>query len=399
MQQDFPEFRTQTEKEDSGAYQFLTQSEAESHKRQQDMIEARERNKRRLFKEEEITDQKSTFEAPSFSAIDKGYMSPDKRKAYLQTLGKSPRSMPFAGRQVKLGEAVKATFNLGMDLFAAEAEFIAPNLKNTNTTFAIAHTLGLLPEEKPEATEALSSLLPWEERDQSVRETLATIGDIHEARPLKEQLLLGILAPSNAIGGVPAIGGKAVSTGVKAGHKATDAIQILQKVIEDTPVHTLTDPNQRNAVQAATKEVIENVMNQPLKIPGLADNAIYESDLRMWTHMPANTAVNMSQYYDDASGAAASIRGIPLNFSSSKTASAAQVNQASDSLKRLENIGLIEEVEPNVYRKVVQAGSPEAKDILHHYGNVIGIEGASDGNIFVRDILGVEYSVNTVTTI
>ena len=55
MQQDFPEFRTQTERvtdKDSGAYQFLTQSEAESYKRQQDMIEARERNRRRLFKEE-----------------------------------------------------------------------------------------------------------------------------------------------------------------------------------------------------------------------------------------------------------------------------------------------------------------------------------------------------------
>jgi len=233
----------------------------------------------------------------------------------------------------------------------------------------------------------------------SVRETLATIGDIHEERPLKEQLLLGILAPTNAIGGVPATSGKAITVGVKAGHKATDAMQILQKVIDDTPVHTLTDPNQRNAYQAATKEVIENVMNQPLKIPGLADNAIYESDLRMWMNMPADTAANMSQYYDDASGAAASIRGIPLNFSSSKTASAAQVNQASDSLKRLENIGLIEQVEPNIYRKSVQAGSPEAKDILHHYGNVIGIEGASDGHIFVNDILGVEHSVNTVTTI
>ena len=396
MQQDFPEFRTQTEKEDSGAYQFLTQSEADSHKRQQDMIEARERNRRRLFKEEEealLADLKPTYETGSFEDLEEQL-----RQGFKPGPDYFKRDTPEPV-QHETAPLFKAAFNLGMDLFAAEAEFIAPHLKNTNTTFAIAHTLGLLPEAKPEATEALSSLLPWEERDQSVRETLATIGDIHETRPIDEKLLLGILAPSNAIGGVPAIGGKAVSTGVKAGHKATDAMQILQKVIDDTPVHTLTDPNQRNAYQAATKEVIENVMNQPLKIPGLADNAIYESDLRMWMNMPADTAANMSQYYDDTTGAAASVRGIPLNFSSSKSASAAQVNQANDSLKRLENLGLIEEVEPNVYRKVVQAGSPEAKDILHHYGNVIGIEGASDGNVYVYDILGVEHSVNTVTTI
>ena len=176
-------------------------------------------------------------------------------------------------------------------------------------------------------------------------------------------------------------------------------MQVLQSVIDNTPLHLLTDPNQQNAYKAATKEIIENVMDQPLKIPNLPENSVFESDLRMWMNMPADTAVNMSQYYDDITGPAASVRNLPLNFSSSKTASATQVNQANDSLKRLENIGLIEQVEPNIYRKVVQAGSPEAKDILHHYGNVIGIEGASDGNVYVNDILGVEHSVNTVTTI
>ena len=405
MQQDFPEFKTQSgtvtdqELEDSEAYKFLTQSQAEEYRKRQDLLEAFERNRRRIFKEEKITDQKSTFEAPSFSATDEGYMSPDERKTYLQTLGKSPRSMPFAGRQVKLGiEDVKTTFNLATDLLSTEAEIAGYGLRNSNNWLRIGSAFGLFAE-KPEATEALRSLLPWEKRDMSVRETIAKVADIHETRPLPEQVFFGIGSPSSLIGGVPAASGKVVTAGIKAGHKATDAMQVLQKIIDDIPIHALTDPDQRNAYQAASKEMIENVMDQPLKIPGLPDNAVFESDLRLWMNMPADTAVNMSQYYDDVTGAAASIRDIPLNFGSSKSASASQVNQANDSLKRLENIGLIEPVEPNVYRKAVQAGSPEAKDILHHYGNIIGIEGASDANFYIRDILGIEHTVGTVVSI
>ena len=72
MQQDFPEFRTQGQTvidEDSAAYQFLTQSEAESYKRQQDLIEAKERNRRRLFKEEATPTFEADLNAEEFTQM------------------------------------------------------------------------------------------------------------------------------------------------------------------------------------------------------------------------------------------------------------------------------------------------------------------------------------------
>lgn len=222
MQQDFPEFRTQGQTvidEDSAAYQFLTQSEAESYKRQQDLIEAKERNRRRLFKEEATPTFEADLNAEEFTQMLKyGTTEPIKEVVPM------PEHM---------GQKAAGPFGLAMDLFSTEAEIASYGLRNSNNWFKIASVFGLF-DEKPEATEALKSLLPWEERDMSVRETIAKIADIHEKeRTLVEQVFTGIASPTGMIGGVPAASGT-VSAGIKSGFKATDPMQVLQSVIDNT---------------------------------------------------------------------------------------------------------------------------------------------------------------------
>ena len=218
-----------------------------------------------------------------------------------------------------------------------------------------------------------------------IEESIRRLGDIQEERPIHEQLVMGLMAPTSAIGGAPA---KGAATFVKQGFKATDNPQIFKQIIESIPSIIGQNAKQADDYKAASRELIDKVMNPEIKIKGLPEGSFFEGDLRLWLDMPADIALDLSK------------KSIDSRFSkdANELASVFKNTEIEDAYQRLENLGLVKRSKTGIITKAVHSGSPEAVEILQNYGRKIGMEGASDGNFFIKSLRPMDDIVAEVVT-
>tara|TARA_R100001594_G_scaffold115175_1_gene150063 strand:+ start:3653 stop:8275 length:4623 start_codon:yes stop_codon:yes gene_type:complete len=209
-----------------------------------------------------------------------------------------------------------------------------------------------------------------------IEESIRRLGDIQEERPWHEQIVMGLMSPSSAIGAGPA---KNATTFVKAGFKATDNPSIFKQIIESVPSIVSQNAKQADEFEAANRELIDKVMNPEIKIKGLPEGSLFEGDLRLWIDMPADAAIDLSKGSDEL-------------------ASVLKNQDIEDGYQRLENLGLVKRSKTGIISKAVHSGSPEAIEILQNYGRKIGVEGASDGNFFIKSLRPMDEIVSEVVT-
>ena len=209
-----------------------------------------------------------------------------------------------------------------------------------------------------------------------IEESIRRLGDIQEKRPWHEQIVMGLMSPTSAIGSGPA---KGASTFVKQGFKATDNPNIFKQIIESVPAIVSQNAKQADEFKAANRELIDKVMNPEIKIKGLPEGSLFEGDLRLWIDMPADTAIDLSKGSDEL-------------------ASVLKNQDIEDGYQRLENLGLVKRSKTGIISKAVHSGSPEAVEILQNYGRKIGMEGASDGNFFIKSLRPMDEIVSEVVT-
>ena len=209
-----------------------------------------------------------------------------------------------------------------------------------------------------------------------IEESIERLGTIQEERPWHEQIVMGLMSPSSAIGAGPA---KGASTFVKSGFRATDNPSIFKQIIESVPAIVGRNSKQADQFKAASKELVEKVMNPEIKIKGLPEGALFEGDLRLWIDMPADAAIDLSKGSDEL-------------------ASVFKNQDIEDGYKRLEDLGLVKRSKTGIVTKAIHSGSPEAVEILQNYGRKIGMEGASDGNFFIKSLRPMDDIVTEIVT-
>jgi len=219
-----------------------------------------------------------------------------------------------------------------------------------------------------EAKEILKAMTPFKEGSLTIEESIIRLGDIQEERPWHEQVVMGLMSPTSAIGVGPA---KTATTFVKAGFRATDNPQIFKQIIESVPAIVSRNPKQADQFKAASKELVEKVMNPEITIKGLPEGSLFEGDLRLWIDMPADAAIDLSKGSDEL-------------------ASVFKTQDIEDAYKRLENLGLVKRSKTGIVTKAIHSGSPEAIEVLQNYGRKIGMEGASDGNFFIKSLRPID---------
>ena len=223
-----------------------------------------------------------------------------------------------------------------------------------------------------ETKDIVRGLSPFKEGELGIEESVKRLATIHDEKSIHEQLIWGLMSPSSAIGAGPA---KGAATFVKAGFKATDNPSIFKQIIESVPAIVGRNSKQADQFKAASKELVEKVMNPEIKIKGLPEGSLFEGDLRLWIDMPGDAAIDLSKGFDPRFSKIANELG-----------SVFKTQDIEDGYKRLENLGLVKRSKTGIVTKAIHSGSPEAIEILQNYGRKIGMEGASDGNFFIKSL-------------
>ena len=223
--------------------------------------------------------------------------------------------------------------------------------------------------------EILAGDLNWEEKARA----LATV---NEERPFHEELLTGLFAPTSIVT-MPIVGtSKAVT---KTAQYATD-FDIFKTIIDNVPAVLINNPDAAIKTRAVKQDVIAKVFNQEIKLPNMPEGSFFENDLRFWINMPENQPVNMARYTANITRTAGPDSVIHLA-------------ETNGTLQRLMDVGLIVRDDAGNYYKSVMSGDNKAVELLGNWGKQIGVEGASDANIFVGDLPTLKSAINQIVTI
>ena len=148
-------------------------------------------------------------------------------------------------------------------------------------------------------------------------------------------------------------------------------------------------PKAWNAIKSARADTVSQIFNRPITIPGLADDALFEADLRLWMDMPDNAVVDM-----------ASFPGMVADLGIDATQGGANILAVKNSLDRLVNVDLIGKAPDGSFFKKATPGSPEAIEILGRWGNTVGVQGASDSaSRFVVSPPSIKSIMDTIITL
>ncbi len=230
--------------------------------------------------------------------------------------------------------------------------------------------------------------------DLTTREKIWAAGLINENRPWHEQLITGLIVPSNVVGmpvfksavGVTKTGVKAIPAITRTAKSALE-IDNITRIVEGVPPVFAKMPKAWNAIKSARADTVSQIFNSPITIPGLADDALFEADLRLWINMPDNAVVDM-----------ASFPAMVADLGIDATQGGANILAVQNSLNRLVNLNLIGKAPDGSFFKKATPGSPEAREILGDWGNTIGIQGASDTALVVSPP-SIKSVVDTIITL
>lgn len=230
--------------------------------------------------------------------------------------------------------------------------------------------------------------------DLTAREKIWAAGMINENRPWEQQLITGLIVPSNVVGmplfksavGVTKAGVKAIPAITRTA-KSSLEIGNITRIVEGVPPVFAKMPKAWNAIKSARADTVSQIFNSPITIPGLADDALFEADLRLWINMPDNAVVDM-----------ASFPALVADLGIDATQGGANILAVKNSLDRLVNLNLIGKAPDGSFFKKATPGSPEAREILGDWGNTIGIQGASDTALVVSPP-SIKSVVDTIITL
>ena len=230
--------------------------------------------------------------------------------------------------------------------------------------------------------------------DLTAREKIWAAGMINENRPWEQQLITGLIVPSNVVGmplfksavGVTKAGVKAIPAITRTA-KSSLEIGNITRIVEGVPPVFAKMPKAWNAIKSARADTVSQIFNRPITIPGLADDALFEADLRLWMNMPDNAVVDM-----------ASFPALVADLGIDATQGGANILAVQNSLNRLVNLNLIGKAPDGSFFKKATPGSPEAREILGRWGNTVGVQGASD-TAFVVSPPGIKSIMDTIVTL
>ena len=232
--------------------------------------------------------------------------------------------------------------------------------------------------------------------DLTAREKLWAAGMINENRPWEQQLITGLIVPSNVVGmplfksavGVTKTGAKAIPA-ITSTAKSALEIGNITRIVEGVPPAFAKMPKAWNVIKSARADTVSKIFNSPITIPGLADDALFEADLRLWMDMPDNAVVDM-----------ASFPGMVADLGIDATQGGANILAVKNSLDRLVNVDLIGKAPDGSFFKKATPGSPEAIEILGRWGNTVGVQGASDSaSRFVVSPPSIKSIMDTIITL
>ena len=241
------------------------------------------------------------------------------------------------------------------------------------------------------ARELTKGLNPFDRGDESIFDSLMELKELHEERPMKEQIAMGFSTPSsilplNIVGTSAKTGAKATTSVVTvAPHlKATSNTNVFRTIIGSVPDVLEETPSLAEAYKSGGDELITTIMNKPINIEGIPDNTLFEGDIRLWLDM-GDEAISLKAFGDEA--------GIVLEEAGIK-----------QSLDRLVELGLLNKrktklgIGDDVYEKAIRLDSPEAIEVLRETGMKVGISGAASGNNVVFGLKSFDNQVDDIIT-
>ena len=241
------------------------------------------------------------------------------------------------------------------------------------------------------ARELTKGLNPFDRGDESVFDSLMELKELHEERPMTEQIAMGFTVPSSVI--PIGIGGSAAKSGAKAATsvvtvaphlKATSNVNVFKTIVGSVPDVIADTPSLAEAFKSGSDELITTIMNKPINIEGIPDNTLFEGDIRLWLDM-GDDPISLKAFGDEA--------GIALEEAGIK-----------QSMDRLVELGLLNKrktklgVGDDVYEKTIRLDSPEAIEVLRETGMKVGISGAASGNNVVFGLKGFDNQVDDIIT-
>ena len=243
---------------------------------------------------------------------------------------------------------------------------------------------GEVPFVDPTSVQAMEELLKGNRTKDSAIRVLSTS---NENRGLLGALATGIINPINYVpigGGAKLVLGtgkigKSLVTGSTA---LADNVDVLNSIVKHVPDSISQQRQSLPDIEYIKEGFVSEVFNKKLDIMGDAD--LYENDLRMWLNMPDDGVTDLGKYF---------------TYMNDNTPHAAiQMARVDEMMVRLIDLGLVEQVSGNVYKKRIRSGTAAHLNILQGYANSLGktstsgsmIMGLRTLNEIVGEIVNIE---------
>ena len=217
---------------------------------------------------------------------------------------------------------------------------------------------GDVPFVDPNSVQAIKELVQGDRTKESAIRVLSTS---NENRGLLGALATGVINPINYVplGGAAklALGTGKVGKGLVTGSaRLADNADVLDSIVKHVPdALSATNRHMLPDIQNMREGFVSEVFNRKLNIMG--DVELYENDLRMWINMIDDEVLDLSKYF---------------TYMNDHTPHAVmQMSKIDEMMVRLVDLGLVEKVSANAYKKRIRSGTTEHISILNDYANSI----------------------------
>ena len=277
------------------------------------------------------------------------------------------------------------------DLFAAEAELAVTAIREAHWATSIVspiaslklglelgESLGFI-KTNPESRAIVRGETPL-----SFTDSVRALANINENRPVHEQVITGVLAPTNFIPFSWLGKGSKHILSIPKHMQPNSNMGIFKQIVENIPEVIGNNPGTARLYQNGKGKMLQGVMNPQIDIVGLPEGSLFEGDLRLWLNM-GNEPLNLTAQLDEFE----SIFG---------------QSGVRDSLQRLVDLGLVNKQKtlfgkgPEVFVKATDPFSNDSINILREMGHKVGVSGASGGREFVIDLLDMDTVFDSIST-
>jgi len=219
---------------------------------------------------------------------------------------------------------------------------------------------GDVPFVDPYALQAMKDIMQGKTTKDSAIRVLSTS---NANRGLLGALATGIINPINYVplggGAKLVLGTGKVGRGLVTGSTfLADNADVLNSIVKHVP-DALSHQNRHLIpdIQNMKEGVVSEIFNKKLNI--LGDGVLYENDLRMWINMIDDEVLDLSKYF--------------THMNDHTPHAVIQMSRIDEMMIRLMDLGLVEKVSANAYKKRIRSGTTEHISILGDYAKSIGV--------------------------